>query len=195
MQIQPINQNLGPSAKTLGNNPVRTGQPETARASIRASEQALDRSIVSTSIQVSLTTGNESLGLLLKSAIEGINDVLRPELGDNAIQNAYASGLDVSPKATAERIVSLSTAFFARYAENHPEKDPQTALNDFVALISKGIDQGFKEARSILDGLQVLQGDIAANIDKTYDLVQAGLQAFVENFSGVEGQDNQSPVA
>lgn len=196
MQIQPRPQDLGQPARPQGNGPVRSGaQAESARASIRANEQALDKSIVSASIEVSLRSGNESLGLLLKSAIEGINDVLRPELGDNAIENAYASGLDVSPEATAERIVSLSTAFFSRYAENHPEKDLQTALDDFVALIGKGIDQGFKEARQILDGLQVLQGDIASNIDRTYELVQQGLQSFVENFSGSEEPSEQSQVA
>ncbi|WP_292746763.1 DUF5610 domain-containing protein, partial [Methylophaga sp. UBA3191] len=42
--------------------------------------------------------------------------------------------------------------------------------------------QGFKEARDILGGLKVLEGDIAGNIDKTYDLVQQGLQSFVENY-------------
>ena len=49
-------------------------------------------------------------------------------------------------------------------------------------VIGGGIDQWFKEARDILGGLKVLEGDIAGNIDKTYDLVQQGLQSFVENY-------------
>ena len=59
----------------------------------------------------------------------------------------------------------------------------EEALVKFTDIISGGIAQGFAEARDILDGLQVLEGDIASNIDKTYDLVQTGLAAFIENFN------------
>jgi hypothetical protein len=45
--------------------------------------------------------------------------------------------------------------------------------------IKGGIEKGFKEARDILEGLQVLGGDVAANIDKTYELVMKGLDDFV----------------
>lgn len=47
--------------------------------------------------------------------------------------------------------------------------------------IKGGIEKGFKEARDILKGLKVLGGDIASNIDKTYELVQKGLDAFASN--------------
>ena len=53
-------------------------------------------------------------------------------------------------------------------------------LNQFVDVISSGINQGFAEAREILVGLQVLEGDIASNIDLTYDLVGEKLDAFME---------------
>lgn len=60
--------------------------------------------------------------------------------------------------------------------------DLQTALNDFTKLIGGGIDKGFAEARQVLDGLKVLEGDIASNIDKTYEFVQSGLKSFVDNY-------------
>jgi hypothetical protein len=119
---------------------------------------------------------------VLKTAIEGINEVLKETLGDNPIQNAYESGLDVSPEATAERIVSLSTAFFGAYQEANPELNQEDALNQFVDVIRGGIDQGFAEAREILEGLNVLEGDIATNIDLTYDLVQQGLDNFLAQY-------------
>jgi hypothetical protein len=52
-------------------------------------------------------------------------------------------------------------------------------LNKFIDTLKKGVDQGFKEARQVLDGLKVLSGDIAGNIDKTYDLVQQGYADFI----------------
>jgi len=153
-------------------------------------------SIIQVSAEVSLSAGNHSMNLLFRSAIEHLNEVLAPEFGDNAIQATSESGMDFSSQATADRIVSMSTAFFGRYAENHPEKDLETALNDFIKLIGGGIDKGFAEARHILDGLKVLEGDIASNIDKTYELVQAGLKAFVENYSRPEQtvEVTESPV-
>ncbi|MFZ3019422.1 MAG: DUF5610 domain-containing protein [Gallionella sp.] len=165
---------------------VERRAPEPAKSGVDASKQAYNTSILKASMEVSLSAGNHSMSLLFKSAIEHLNEVLAPELGDNAIQAAAESGMDFSPQATADRIVSMSTAFFGRYAENHSEKDLNVALVDFVQLIRGGIDKGFAEAREILDGLKVLEGDIASNIDKTYELVQFGLKAFVENHSRLE---------
>jgi hypothetical protein len=39
------------------------------------------------------------------------HDIYGGEPGTNAIQKSYASGLDVSPQATSDRIVQFSTAF------------------------------------------------------------------------------------
>lgn len=167
---------------------------ESVKSGVDASKQALNASILKTSMEVSLSAGNHSMSLLYKTAIENLNQVLAPEFGDNAIQAASGSGLDFSPQATADRIVSMSTAFFGKYAENHPDKDLETALNDFTKLIGGGIDKGFAEARGILDGLKVLEGDIASNIDKTYELVQSGLKSFVENYPRPAKTDEAAPA-
>ncbi|MDO9140807.1 MAG: DUF5610 domain-containing protein [Methylobacter sp.] len=151
-------------------------------AAVTAKRQ-LNQSILQASLDVSLSAGNEPMSLLLKTAIEGVNKELEGELGANAIQNAYDSGIDVSPQATADRIVQMSTAFFDKYHANHKDLSVDDALKSFTELIGKGIDKGFKEARDILGGLGVLDhGDIGKNIDATYELVQKGLQAFVENY-------------
>lgn len=56
-------------------------------------------------------------------------------------------------------------------------------LSSFMDIIGGAIDQGFDEAKDILSGLKVLEGDIAAGVDKTYALVQEGLQAFRDSFN------------
>lgn len=167
--------------------------PPTAGASIEASKQVQNRAILSTSLSVSLSAGNNALGLLYKTAIANLNEVLAPEFGDNAIQTTFDSGLDVSPEATAGRIVALSTGFFERYRESNPDKDVATALKDFTELIGGGIEQGFADARRILDGLGVLGGDIAGNIDRTYELVQSGLKTFADSYA--EPPDSESANA
>lgn len=160
-------------------------------------KKQLNQSILQASMDVSLSAGNQPMALLFKTAIEGINKVLEEELGPNAIQQAHDEGLDVSPQATADRIVQLSTAFFDKYQANHPELSTEKALDSFTKLIGSGIDKGFKEARSILEGLKVLkEGNIASNIDATYDLVQKGLKAFVDNYQKPQpAEPNTSPQA
>ncbi|WP_432473938.1 DUF5610 domain-containing protein [Amphritea sp. HPY] len=160
----------------------RTAETQQNRVQTQPTQSKTEQnqSILQASLKVSISSGNDSLTLLYRSAVNELNQVLEADLGSNAIDEAYSSGIDVSPDATAERIVSLSTAFFSSYQEQHPEMDLETQLNSFVELISSGIDQGFSEAREILDGLQVLEGDIAANIDTTYELVQNKLTAFLD---------------
>ncbi|MCX7096183.1 MAG: DUF5610 domain-containing protein [Methylobacter sp.] len=150
-------------------------------------KKQLNKSILEASMNVSLSVGDQPMTLLFKTAIEGVNKALEGQLGPDAIQHAYDDGLDVSPQATADRIVQMSTAFFGKYQESHPNLSTEDALNSFTKLISGGIDKGFKEARDILGGLNVLkEGNIAGNIDATYDLVQKGLQAFVDSYKKPE---------
>ncbi|OUR73305.1 hypothetical protein A9Q78_04065 [Methylophaga sp. 41_12_T18] len=180
MEIQPFGQQVQQLAKS--DDKKETGSLGQTVSALAHSKNQLNAAILQSNANVSLSTGNESLSLLYKTAIEGINDALQATHGDNAIQEAYDSGLDVSPEATAERIVSLSTAFFGSYQQQNPELSLEEAVVQFTDIISGGIDQGFGEARDILSGLQVLNGDIASNIDKTYELVQSGLTSFVESY-------------
>ncbi|WP_229257529.1 DUF5610 domain-containing protein [Duganella callida] len=134
-------------------------------------------SVVQASLSVSIKSSNEPMSMVLKTALTGINEALKGDFGDDAIQNATSQ--DNTPEGTAGRIVSLSTAFYEAYKQQHPGQDESQTLNDFVNTLKKGVDQGFKEAREVLQGLNVLNGDISSNIDKTYDLVQKGFDDFL----------------
>ena len=138
---------------------------------------SLNASLVE-SAQVSIGAKDQPLALLLNTAIDRINEALAPELGEEAIQKAADEGLDVSPEATAERIVSLSTAFYSAFKEQNPGNEESVSLKNFLDTIGGGIDKGFEQARDILEGLKVLEGETASNIDNTYSLVQEKLSAF-----------------
>jgi hypothetical protein len=157
---------------------VAAGQPtgEAGPAPVAQARLQLNASIVQASLTVAIGAQDDPLALLLKSALTGINEALKGQLGDNAIQNAM--GQDNTPAGTAGRIVSLSTAFFGAYQKQHAGEDPDQMLGNFMSTIKGGMEQGFKEARDILTGLSVLNGDIAGNIDKTYELVQKGYADF-----------------
>ena len=136
----------------------------------------LNVSIVTVSMEVSIGAQNEPLALLYRSAIDHLNEALREYFGPNAIENAAAQ--DNTPEGTAGRIVSLSTGFFEAFKRQHPGEDEVEVLKKFMHTIREGMERGFREAREILQGLGVLGGDIAASIDKTYELVQKGYAEF-----------------
>ncbi len=148
--------------------------PASAMAKSKAS---MNSAIVQTSMNVALQSGNEPLALLYKAAIEGINDALAPQLGKDAIQNA-AVGQDNSADATAGRIVAMSTAFYDKYLEKNKLEDSAESRGKFIDVISAGFEKGFKEAQDVLDGLKVLDGDVAAGIDRTRELVLKGFADF-----------------
>lgn len=135
--------------------------------------------ILQASMDVSIQSGDSSLALLYRTAIDRINEILGPELGPNAIGNV--SSQDNSPEGTAGRILALSTALYDAYAARHPDTDPETLARDFVALIRGGFETGFNEAKDILDGLGVLGEDspVASGIQKTYELVMKGYDDFL----------------
>jgi hypothetical protein len=141
--------------------------------------QQLNVQILEASARVSIGAGDQSQALVFRSAIERINELLAPELGPDAIQSAVANGVDTSPEATAGRIVQLSTAFYEGYARQHPGEDPEKLATDFVNLIRGGFEKGFGEARDILEGLGVFNGEVQSGVQKTYELVQKGYDEFL----------------
>ena len=167
MEVQPVN--------------ARPVQADTSNP--QQKQKASQNAAILEATVATISSKDDPLALVLRTAIEKLNELLTPELGPGAIQSAVDSGLDVSPEATAERIVNLSTAFFSAFREQHANESDEEALAGFLTTIREGIDRGFSEAREILDGLQVLSGDIAANIDSTYDLVQEKLLAFEDSFN------------
>lgn len=147
---------------------------KTADASSQGQQNLRNSRILQASLQVSIQAGNDSLALLYRTAVDEINNVLDPELGPNAIQNAMSQ--DNSAQATAGRIVGLSTAMFNAYAARYPDKDMEVVAQDFVNVVRGGFEQGYKEAEDILNSLGVLSAGspVAEGISQTFALVQKG---------------------
>ncbi|MDP3845492.1 MAG: DUF5610 domain-containing protein [Pseudomonas sp.] len=79
---------------------------------------------------------------------------------------------DYSPAKVAERILGFVGGNMAREAAAGADSEQlQKHLQEF----RKGVEKGFADARKILDGMGVLNGQVAANIDDTYKRIQDGL--------------------
>ncbi|MCF4009313.1 DUF5610 domain-containing protein [Rheinheimera sp. UJ63] len=161
-------------------SPLRSNANNAAVIPEKQSKQQQNAAILAASEKVALQSNNNILSLLYKTALEGINDALEPTLGKNASKKIYESGIDTSPEATAERIVSFATSLFNIYKQQKPSEDSLKQLDDFMGTIGKGIEQGFSDAKAILTGLKVFEGDVEKGVASTYDMVLKGLQNFRE---------------
>lgn len=168
------------SAAKQSNTPAKTDNSQTIKNQAAQLKQANNLGILRAAEKVSLSSNNDSLSLLYKTALEGINAELEPIMGPNAAQKIYDSGIDTSPEATADRIVSFATAFYGKYKEQNPDKSEQENLDSFLKVIGGGIEKGFADAKDILKGLQVYEGEVESGVDKTYGLVMKGIANFRE---------------
>lgn len=183
-QVQSISSTHSKYAENAANSDKTKNVDATSKQTAQqTSKQLMNQAILSAQEDVSLKSGDQSMTLLYRAAIEAINKELAPSMGENAIQTAYDNGVDTSPEATADRIVSFATQFFSVHQQQNSNMSLDEQLDSFMSIIGGAIDNGFKEARDILSGLKVLQGDIADGVDKTYGLVQEGLQAFRDSFN------------
>ena len=172
--VSPDTRSYDTSNSSTSANAVTTSESvESSRVKRKATQNS---AILQASLDVSIKSKNQPLALLLKSAITGINDLLKPQFGDNAIQAAASQ--DNTPSGTAGRIVSLSTGFYEAFKQQHPGENANDVLTKFMTTIRSGFEQGAKEAQDILTGMGVLSGDIASNIDKTLALVRQGYTDF-----------------
>jgi hypothetical protein len=173
--------NIATPARTDATTTAATAATPPTAAELQAKGKSeLNTQILQASLTVSISAGNESQQLVLRSVIDKLNEMLDDGSGVPALDTAAKQ--DNTPDGTAGRIVSMSTAFFGSYAKQHPELSEADAAASFVELIRGGVEQGFKEARGILDGLGALQGDVAGNIDKTFELVSKGFDDFLAKY-------------
>ncbi|MCJ8318042.1 MAG: DUF5610 domain-containing protein [Colwellia sp.] len=177
---------------------IASTQPNSAE-SVKPNVSAYQQSKKMQDLAILTAVSNNSVAdnpmdLLYKTAIEEINKVLEPIFGKNAAQAAYESNVDFSPEATAQRIVQGSAAFYEAFKQQNSELDDEESLNEFINVISSGIDKGFEEAKGILGSLSVLEGDIESNIDLTYGFVQQGLVNFKEQFLASLAESDNSKI-
>lgn len=148
--------------------------------SSQRNKQKLNATIMENQLKLSTGDDDNSMRLLYKTALEGINSELEAEFGPNAAEKIKSSGVDTSPQATADRIVGFATAFYQKFSEQNPDMPEEERLDKFIALVGGGVDKGFEDARGILDGLGVLNGKVSDDIDSTYSLIQDGFAKFRE---------------
>ncbi len=127
---------------------------------------------------VNFSAKNNPTALILQSAMDKINEQFVPHLDQGALQQAVDSGQDMSPKATAERILSFATILIGRAEADQTELPikEQRSREQLFQNIQTGVENGFEQARTILEGMQALDGKVKDSVNSTYEFVQQGLR-------------------
>lgn len=122
-----------------------------------------------------------------------LEEVLRQELGDENFSlealAAKTSGVEGqedywSPEKTADRIVVGATSYFEAFKKQHPDLSEEEALEKFMAVITPAIEKGFNQAKEILQGFEIFDGEVKENAERTLELVHEKLDLFRERVLG-----------
>ncbi len=103
-----------------------------------------------------------------------------------------STSLDVSPEATANRIVDFALLAFSQFQENHTDLSEEDVRTEFVEFIGKAIGKGVEEARDILTGLNALTEEVDADITTTVSVINQRLQEFADKGKTEEPASSQT---
>ncbi|NPA72892.1 MAG: hypothetical protein GXO35_08700 [Gammaproteobacteria bacterium] len=165
-------------------------KPQSTKETLRTEQQA---SLVAHLFGDGSSVSSDSLKITYQAAIEKLNETLSSqfEMTDEGIKPISEEALKEqggmeywTPENTAKRIVDGATAFLSGFQAANPELEGEALMDRFIEVIGGGIEQGFDEAKGLLGDLKVLEGDIESNIEKTFSLVQSGLQDFRDQYLG-----------
>lgn len=87
---------------------------------------------------------------------------------------------DFSPEKVAGRIIDFIQGRLELEAASGADT---SKLQDLLAQARQGVEQGFAEAKKVLDGLGVLKGKVASDVDDTYQRIQDGLAGLDKQFA------------
>ena len=150
----------------------------TQRADLLVIEASFSSQTTAVSDKVSVDFSDLYKGLSVagQKIVDKINELIKAKVPDG-LQSLRPE--DVTPDATAEKIVLGATAFFSTYAKQHPELEGEDLLDAFMKEIRSGIEQGYGEAFDTLDGLGAFQFEgVKEGIQQTKTLIEEKLKAF-----------------
>ena len=150
-------------------------QINTAKAQVNyLAIQSLSASSSEDAASISFEDLYQGLPLTAQKIIDQINGKIGVE---NYIQNHVSD--DNSPEATADRIVSGVTGLFGVYSEQHPELEGEDLLSGFMETIRKGVQTGYDDAYSFLQGLGAFDYDgVQSGVEQTKALIETKLNDF-----------------
>ena len=125
---------------------------------------------------------SKGLQVLTKEITKSLNELLITKLPEG-LESLNPD--DFTSEKTADMIVNGVVALFPAYAKQNPELEGEELINSFMETVKGGIDKGYKQAFSTLEGLKAFEFDgVQSGIEKTMSLVDEKLNAFAAQLIG-----------
>jgi hypothetical protein len=122
----------------------------------------------------------------------------------SALANRLAERLGLEPGAlegkredfTPDKVADRVLGFIEQRLQSEAAAGADPAkLEGLLAQAREGVEKGFAEARKILDGMGVLQGKVAEDIDATYEKIQSGLKGLESDYAPKAPTSGSNSVA
>ena len=154
------------------------------------------RTLLIDAVEVNIQIDGEFANRVLQdSTKERLNAAFSAAGMDTTVESLLQSGMDFSPGATAQRIVSFSLSFFGVFQQNHADSEEPAQVFDFAAMIKGAVEDGFASAQDILAGLGEIAPEVLAGIDETFELAMRAIDDFVEEQTQQLGQGREEGEA
>jgi Domain of unknown function (DUF5610) len=123
-----------------------------------------------------------SLDISLEMVVERTTARIQSSLGGQDIPvgdaTSFGGMADFSPEAVSSRIVDFATGFLGAFTDNHSEQPEGAAVSEFESLIRGAIEEGFNQARDIIEAMSAMTTEVGGTIDQTFELTMQKLDAF-----------------
>jgi len=118
--------------------------------------------------------------VLTDSVEDKLNTALEKAGLDMRAEDLLQEGLDVTPEATAQRITEFAVSFYEGYKQNNADVEGEEQLSGFVDLVKGAVEEGFADAREVLEGIGRIPDQVSQDMDRTLELTMEGIDAFAE---------------
>jgi len=108
------------------------------------------------------------------------------ELFEQAGRTGYLSSIanptDLSPEATAQRILGGVTGYiFGAFQRSREGELTEAELGHFAREARRGLEQGLERSRDLLEALAFLSPELESDIDALAEQVRSGLDTFIDS--------------
>ncbi|MFT7680400.1 MAG: hypothetical protein ACI8QC_004406 [Planctomycetota bacterium] len=102
---------------------------------------------------------------------------------------------DATPEGVAQSIFErISGGLYESVRRANPDLS-EAQFEKFSAEVFKGVERGLSEARDVLEGMEVLEGAIESDVEKTGELLNKHLKLWVESTTTELFGDKSSDAA
>ncbi|MEO5342491.1 MAG: DUF5610 domain-containing protein [Gammaproteobacteria bacterium SHHR-1] len=162
-------QSIGLPPQTQAQNSAQAGAlKERGAAASRAETGALG-AVADDSLELRKPSAQQLLNDQIMQAIGGLNDYLKAE-GFETIERLDPA--DYTPDKVSDRILNFIDLSIKQAEAKGADADELERMREQARA---GVEAGYKKAYDMLEGLGMMQGKVKEDVEKTYELLQQGL--------------------